>query len=123
MKGLSAWRILDWLRAENHTISLAKLVLDSAQKRAHSHAVWQKGFSSIDLWSVKLVQQKLHYVHSNPVRAGLCEHSADWQWSSFRAYLRHEEGSVPIEIDWQGYWKSGGGRGGRAEPAPKLSLE
>jgi hypothetical protein len=35
----------------------------------------------------------------------LCEHPADWKWSSYRAYLPHKVGEVPIEIDWQAYWK------------------
>jgi REP element-mobilizing transposase RayT len=105
IKGLSARRILDWLRAENHTTSLAKLALDRVQKRAHTHAVWQKDFSSIDLWSTKFVQQKLQYIHNNPVRAGLCNHPADWLWSSYRAYLPHDQGKVPIEIDWLAHWR------------------
>ena len=112
IKGLSARRILDWLRSENHAVSLAKLALETSQKRKHAHAVWQKDFSSIDIWSVKFVQQKPHYVHANPVRAGLCEHPKDWQWSSYRAYYPHEPGTLPIEIDWQGYWKDEPAAGG-----------
>ncbi len=44
-------------------------------------------------------------LHLNPVRAGLCERPAHWKWSSYRAYLPHEAGEVPIEVDWQAYWK------------------
>jgi len=105
MKSASARKIIDWLRDSNHTSSLRKLELDFPQKRGHTHAVWQKGFSSIDLWSPKFIQQKLNYIHLNPVRAGLGEHPAEWKWSSYRAYLPHEPGSVPIEMDWRGYWK------------------
>lgn len=86
VRGNSARQILDWLRAEQHLSSLNKLRLTNSQKRHHTHAVWQKDPSVIDLWSPKFVRQKLNYLHLNPVRAGLCEH-------------------VPIEIDWQGYWK------------------
>src|SRR6266705_2084914 len=73
----------------------------------HVHAIinWQKDPSVIDLWSPKFVRQKLNYLHLNPVRAGLCKHSADWKWSSYRAYLPHRAGDVPIEVDWQAYWK------------------
>lgn len=113
IKGLSARRILDWLRSEGHSSSLAKLALDTPQKREHTHAVWQKDFSSIDLWSARFVQQKLQYVHANPVRAGLCAHPKDWKWSSYRAYYPHESGDVPIEIDWKAYWKEGVAGGAR----------
>src|SRR2546430_13576463 len=44
-------------------------------------------------------RQKLNYIHLNPIRAGLCDHPAKWRWSSYHAYLPHELGAVPIEID------------------------
>jgi REP-associated tyrosine transposase len=104
LKSASARSIIDWLKETKYGTSLKKLALDVSQKRAHTHAVWQKGFSSIDLWSPKFIRQKLNYIHLNPVRAGLCKHPAEWKWSSYRAYLPHEFGTVPIEMDWRGYW-------------------
>lgn len=105
VRGNSAREILAWLREERHLLSLKKLALNPPQKRNHSHAVWQKDPSVIDLWSPKFIRQKLNYLHLNPVRAGLCEHPADWKWSSYRAYLPHNAGDVPIEIDGRAYWK------------------
>jgi REP element-mobilizing transposase RayT len=105
VRGNSARKILARLRDEQHLISLKKLELTNPQKRNHTHAVWQKDPSVIDLWSPKFLRQKLDYVHLNPVRAGLCDHPADWIWSSYQAYLPHKPEKVPIEIDWQGYWK------------------
>jgi putative transposase len=104
IKSTAARSIIDWLRDSGHVASLAKLALDSPQKRGHTHAVWLKDFSSIDLWSPRFIRQKLNYIHLNPVRAGLCKHPAEWKWSSYSAYLPHEPGSVPIEMDWRGYW-------------------
>jgi putative transposase len=105
LKSTSARLILDWLRESNHLPSLRKLALAVPQARSHTHSLWQKDFSSIDLWSPRFIRQKLNYIHLNPVRAGLCEQPTDWKWSSYRAYLPHEAGSVPIEIDWRAYWK------------------
>ena len=105
VKGKPAHDIIEWLRTEKHEGSLAKLALNVVQKRSHRYAVWLKDFSAIDIYSVKFVQQKLQYIHNNPVRAGLCGHPAEWRWSSYRAYFPHEPGSVPIEVDWQAYWK------------------
>ena len=104
LKSSSARKILDWLRASNHLVSLRKLALSIPQNGSHTHSLWLKGFSSVDLWSSRFVLQKLSYIHLNPVRAGLCEHPARWRWSSYRAYLPHAAGSVPIEIDSRGYW-------------------
>lgn len=104
LKSASARSIIDWLRNTNYVTSLKKLALDVPQKRGHTHAVWQKEFSSIDVWSPKFIRQKLNYIHLNPVRAGLCKHPAKWKWSSYHAYLPHEPDSVPVEMDWRGYW-------------------
>src|SRR5256886_12712102 len=104
VRGNSARQILDWLRTEQHLMSLKKLELTIPQKRHHTHAVWQKDPLVIDLTSPKFIRQKLNYLHLNPVRAGLCEHPADWKWSSCRTYLPHKSGEVPIEVDWKAYW-------------------
>lgn len=105
VRGNSARQILKWLREEAYVSSLKKLQLMNSQKRNHTHAVWQKDPSVIDPWSPKFIRQKLNYLHLNPVRAGLCQHPADWKWSSYRAYLPHKAGEVRLEVDWQAYWK------------------
>jgi REP element-mobilizing transposase RayT len=103
-KGRSASSILKWLRAERHSLSLAKLTLPVALESGQTHAVWLKEFSAIDIWSHKFIRQKLHYIHMNPVRAGLVDHPAKWRWSSYHACFPHEPGSIPIEIDWRWLW-------------------
>jgi putative transposase len=100
----SAREILDWLRDGNYLTSLAKLALNPPKKQGHTHALWQPDSSCIDLWSPRFIRQKLNYIHMNPVRAGLCQHPADWKWSSFRSYMPHEPGTVPLEMDLPGYW-------------------
>ncbi len=104
LKGRAATSILNWLRSEGHGRSLNKLALTRPLQSGQTHALWLKEFASVDLWSHKFIRQKLNYIHLNPVRAGLCDHPAKWRWSSYRAYLPHERGSVPIEIDWRWRW-------------------
>ena len=104
LKGRAANSILNWLRSENHTVSLAKLKLPKARETGQTHAVWMKEFSAVDIWSRKFIRQKLQYIHENPVRAGLADHPAKWRWSSYRAYLPHKAGEVLIEIDWKWRW-------------------
>ena len=105
LKSTSARLILDWLRETGSATSLRMLELNRPQRKSHTHALWQKEFSSIDLFTPRFIQQKLNYIHLNPVRAKLCTHPAAWKWSSFRSYLPHAPGIVPVEIDWRGYWK------------------
>jgi len=104
IKGRSAWKTINWLRSEGHLASLNKLKRLNSRKRNHAYSLWQTGVKSIDLKSEKFVRQKVGYVHMNPVRAGLCDHPAKWKWSSYHAYLPHEPGDVPIEMDRVWYW-------------------
>ena len=104
LKSSSARNILDWLRQNRREDLLQKLALTTPQRKSHTHALWLKGFSSIDLWSPRFILQKLSYVHLNPVRAGFCDHPGKWRWSSYGAYSAHQPGSVPIEVDSLPYW-------------------
>jgi putative transposase len=102
LKGKCAKQIIDWLKEKNYSSSLKKLAINI---KGREYAVWQKDSSAIDLFSHKFLRQKLNYIHLNPVRAGLCENPAEWKWSSYRAYLPHKQGEVPVEMDLQAYWK------------------
>ncbi len=102
LKGKSARKILDWLIENQHQESLRKLRIAVKDR---SYAVWQKDSSLIDLFSPKFLRQKLNYIHSNPVRAGLCEAPQDWQWSSYAAYFAKAAGQIEIEVDVNPYWK------------------
>ena len=104
LKGRSASKILKYFRASDESETLGRLKLARPLASGQSHAVWLQDFSSIDIWSHKFIRQKLNYIHLNPIRAGLCDHPAKWRWSSYHAYLPHEAGGVPIEIDWRWRW-------------------
>jgi len=51
--------------------------------------IWQASFYDFNLESDERLNQKLDYMHDNPVIAGLCDYSVNWLWSSARFY---EEG-------------------------------
>lgn len=104
IKGRSARKTIDWLKENNYWSSLEKLRRLVPKKRRHTYSLWQERVKSIDLHSPKFVQQKVRYIHMNPVRAGLCDDPAKWKWSSYHAYLPHELGEVPIEMDRKWLW-------------------
>jgi len=47
----------------------------------------------MNIWSPKKRDEKLNYMHNNPVRRGLVKHPGDWPWSSWRFYFRND-GSI-----------------------------
>ena len=53
---------------------------------------WQPRFYDFNVWSTKKRNEKLYYIHFNPVKRGLVENPALWPWSSFRFYRYGEAG-------------------------------
>ncbi|MBU0509781.1 transposase [bacterium] len=49
--------------------------------------IWQRGYWSEVVPDIPFLEQKLRYVHENPVRAGLVVSPEDYAWSSARDYL------------------------------------
>ena len=47
---------------------------------------WQQGNHPIELWSGKVIDQKLNYLHNNPVVAGWVDEPAHYLYSSARDY-------------------------------------
>lgn len=41
---------------------------------------------SVEIWSEKILFQKLKYMHENPVRASLCKYSDEYKYSSALFY-------------------------------------
>jgi hypothetical protein len=47
---------------------------------------WQHDNKPIELWSNKVFDEKINYIHNNPVEAGLVSYPEDYVYSSARAY-------------------------------------
>jgi putative transposase len=63
-----------------------------------SEPVWQARYDDFNLFSAKKVEEKLVYMHQDPVRAGLAAHACDWPWSSARY---DEQGrTVGVAVGW-----------------------
>ncbi|HXY79312.1 MAG TPA: transposase [Candidatus Bathyarchaeia archaeon] len=54
---------------------------------------WQRRFYDFNVWSVKKRNEKLHYMHFNPVKRKLVDDPKLWVWSSYRFY-RYGEKSI-----------------------------
>lgn len=74
-------------------------------QRNEKYQIWEHTNHAIELYSNEFINQKIGYIHQNPVKAGLVEHAHYWRYSSQSNYLGME--SV-IEIDVldlnQGNW-------------------
>ncbi|MDR9417985.1 REP-associated tyrosine transposase [Gracilimonas sp.] len=59
--------------------------------------LWQQHNHPQELFSEKIAEQKLNYIHYNPVKAGLVDHPIEWPYSSAVDY-NGRKGLVDIEI-------------------------
>ncbi len=60
-------------------------------------AFWQRRFYDFNVWSAKKVNEKLEYMHMNPVKRKLVSHPKDWPWSSWPQYAEGEAGLLRID--------------------------
>jgi putative transposase len=72
----------------------------SFAKRVGAGVFWQKRYYDRNVRDEREFEEKLRYIHRNPVKRGLCERPEDWTWSSYRHYALREKGVVEIESDW-----------------------
>ncbi|HKV77473.1 MAG TPA: transposase [Candidatus Sulfotelmatobacter sp.] len=61
---------------------------------------WQTRYYDFNVRNHEQLLEKLHYIHWNPVKKGLCERPEDWKWGSFLHHASGCEGLVEIESEW-----------------------
>ena len=66
------------------------------QTGVNSFQVWKEGMHPIELYSQKFMDQKLDYIHNNPVAAGIVYEPQQYVFSSARDYYENMKGLVNI---------------------------
>jgi putative transposase len=64
-------------------------MMERAGKKSSHHKgfqLWQEGNHPIELFDNYMMEQKLDYIHENPVKAGFVEKAEDYLYSSARDY-------------------------------------
>ena len=57
---------------------------------------WQQNNHPIELSSQAMIQQRLDYLHNNPVEAGIVDYPPEYLYSSARDYYTDQEGLLPV---------------------------
>jgi len=97
-KSYAARRSLEHLKVNEHTRWLNKLKWNKRRHKAgRTFQFWEEGLHPKQLTSVDMVNQKIEYIHQNPVKSGFVGNPTDWRYSSARDYLRME-GLIPITL-------------------------
>ncbi len=98
LNGISAKRIIDFLKEHGHLSSLEKLRIHERENR-HKHSVYQHHPNALRITGEDAFMQKVNYIHFNPVRAGLVEHPDDYLYSSARIWHRRTLPDEPLLVD------------------------
>lgn len=60
---------------------------------------WQQNNHPIEIWSLKVFEQKLNYIHNNPIVTGFVTNAIDWKYSSARNYSNHDHTVLEIDLN------------------------
>ena len=61
--------------------------------------IWQQNNHPIKIWSLKVFEQKLNYIHNNPVEEGFVTDPIDWKYSSARNYGNNDHTVLAIDLN------------------------
>jgi len=101
IKKYSAWDILEEI--ENTDKRLSKIFEDAAkiypkQKRK----LWMSRFDDEVIRNEKMFWAKIHYIHNNPIEAGLVNRAEEYKYSSARNYKFDDHSVLKIDVSMAG---------------------
>jgi REP element-mobilizing transposase RayT len=67
------------------------------------YKVWQAGYHAEEIHNYPFMEQKINYIHQNPVKAGIVEKPEDYLYSSARNYAGEEAlmDIVKVDLSWK----------------------
>lgn len=73
------------------------------QNKAGDYQVWTHENHAVELFGNDFIQQKVEYIHNNPVRAAIVKNAEDYVYSSAGYYAGQESilDIVPIMFKWK----------------------
>lgn len=88
--------IEEMLTKDNRKYIKKLIEKSSSKKKSNKFQVWQEGNFPFELGG-NLFDQKLYYIHDNPVREGYVNRAEDWRYSSAGDYFSDRVKS-PVKI-------------------------
>ncbi|QBA20492.1 transposase [Chryseobacterium indologenes] len=103
-KGFTAKKLLKAIE-ENNQESRKEWLLwmfkkaGSQNSNIKKYQFWQQNNNPIEIWTLKVFEQKLNYVHQNPVKAGFVMEPWEWKHSSTRIYCDDYDEILEIDVN------------------------
>ncbi len=93
LKSFTAKRLLAQVEMEGREWLVNQLRFYRAAHKAQTHQVWQEGSHPQAIMGDAMMEQKLVYLHNNPVKRGLVASPEHWRYSSAQESLA---GALPV---------------------------
>jgi len=98
VNGISAHRVINFLKETGFDSSLQKLKRENGNRR-YKYSLWDHHPNLKLITTESGLLEKANYIHQNPVRAGLVERAEDYRWSSIRCWQRRPLEDEPLLVD------------------------
>ena len=98
LKRYTARKIIDQLKIDRKVWLLNQFqYYKKKYKKDSTYQVWQEGVHPQAITSLDIMEQKLNYIHFNPVRKGLVRKPEHWKYSSAVDYFTDEQGVLEMD--------------------------
>ncbi len=99
-KSFTARKCLDYYLAVQSGFILEKLeLIPDSNRHDRQYHFWQEGVGPKRISDREMMEQKVNYIHFNPVRRGYVELPEHWRYSSARNYAGME-GLLDVNMEW-----------------------
>lgn len=99
-KSYTAKELLALLKEKNTKTLLEQFAFyKKAYKRDTTYQIWEEGLHPQLMQTDRMMIDKIHYIHNNPVKRGYVDKPHHWRYSSARNY-EGTEGLLDIERFW-----------------------
>jgi len=89
---------------ENNPVELENYLVNLKDR---AYQIWQRNSLSVDMLSRQMIEQKLEYIHNNPVQGKwlLSNNPSDYKYSSDRYYNVGDTGEYPFLSHYMEYFE------------------
>jgi len=101
IKKYSAWDIMEVIEKEDK--DLMEIFYNEGRKFSnHKRKFWMKRFDDEVIRNEKMFWTKLHYIHRNPVEAGLVDSPEKYKYSSAVNYINNDHTIIKVNTSYAG---------------------
>ena len=102
-KKFTSKRIIEKLKEEKREVLLSFFSRRAKGYRGQMYKVWEEGFFDENIFTQDFLNQKIQYIHYNPVRKGFVTEPEDYRFSSAKGFMSDSKYVMQIdELDFAG---------------------